>query len=234
MLRRGLTAGALATLGIVLLTAPAWAGDTIRLIRLPDARHEAPALKLGGDPAADTELLCGKYRGFYGGYRPAFYGYSFSYYRPYYPRFYSYPTFSFGYSYYQPYYYAPPVYYYPRACYYPISLTINSQVGGSVLGTTPAPYGLRPGSEVMPPALPQNGNGGNGTFPYDGGPRSPVPMPKADPGPLSVPLEGRAVSLPAKPTKFAYPAYGEQPGKSSFAEDRATVSKTESTKKASR
>jgi hypothetical protein len=71
------------------------------------------------------------------------------------------------------------------------------------------------------------------TYPYDGGPRNPVPQPgNNDPAPSAtpkrtVPLEGKPVSLPAPvaKTQFAYPAYGESTtkkttGKTVFAEDR--------------
>jgi hypothetical protein len=83
----------------------------------------------------------------------------------------------------------------------------------------------------MPPA---NGGAyppsGNGTYPYDGGPATPVPLPrKAGPGaeqapqPRTVPMDGRSVSLPAATatTRFAYPAYGEEPTRTRFAEDRS-------------
>jgi hypothetical protein len=47
-----------------------------------------------------------------------------------------------------------------------------------------------------------------------------------------VPLEGRLVSIPAtqQPSRFAYPAYGEQSGPTSFATDRTVPT----AKKASR
>jgi len=73
--------------------------------------------------------------------------------------------------------------------------------------------------------------GSSQTFPYDGGPRVVAPSLEAAPTPRliqpaapqpTVPLEGRPVSLPAvKPaTKFAYPAYGEEPTRTStFATD---------------
>jgi hypothetical protein len=71
---------------------------------------------------------------------------------------------------------------------------------------------------------------GDGTYPYDGGPSNPVPNPKAAPIPQSapersVPLEGRAVSLPKPATKWAYPAYGETPRRTSFAEDQTLLTK---------
>jgi hypothetical protein len=73
---------------------------------------------------------------------------------------------------------------------------------------------------------------GDGTYPYDGGPSNPVPNPKAAPVPQSapersVPLEGRAVSLPKPATKWAYPAYGEAPRRTTFAEDHTLLTKGE-------
>jgi hypothetical protein len=88
------------------------------------------------------------------------------------------------------------------------------------------PYAQR--QDSAPPA-------GSLTYPYDGGPADPVPMPKAPQteekkpsAPPMVPLEGRTVSLPAKPAakpKYTYPAYGEEPGRTGFAQDRVTVVK---------
>jgi hypothetical protein len=72
-------------------------------------------------------------------------------------------------------------------------------------------------------------NPGEDTFPYDGGPEDPVPMPKTEPAPTSKPpargkAEGQVVSLrAAKPSKYRYPAYGERPGRTSFADDRTTT-----------
>jgi hypothetical protein len=74
--------------------------------------------------------------------------------------------------------------------------------------------------QLMPPATPDGGS----TYPYDGGPDNPVPMPKRTaPAPLKVAPGGKVVSLPPKREKLAYPAYGEQPGHGSFAVDRGTV-----------
>ena len=72
----------------------------------------------------------------------------------------------------------------------------------------------------------------DGTYPYDGGPTTPVPDPKATPAPTAepqrtVPLEGRSVSLPRPATKWAYPAYGETARRTSFAEDRTLLTKNE-------
>jgi hypothetical protein len=85
--------------------------------------------------------------------------------------------------------------------------TLNIPAG--TLGS-PMPGAVQPGAPNMPPAQPGN----DGTFPYDGGPSSPAPNPKeAAPSsttPRSVPLEGRAVSLPKAAPKWTYPAYGER------------------------
>lgn len=170
------------------------------------------------------------YRGWgwgWGGYYP---GVAFSYYRPYVPCY--------------NYYYSPPVYYYGPSYYYsPISYELSSapsytqaivkveptrvygQVNGGLVQSAP---------QYAAPTAPQNG-----TYYYDGGPQSPVPMPrpaletKPVPMPLppaapqkTVPLDGIPVSLPAKSTvKIVYPAYGEKPVQTSFAEDRAITVK---------
>jgi hypothetical protein len=71
---------------------------------------------------------------------------------------------------------------------------------------SPLPGAAQPNAPVQP----RDG----GTFPYDGGPSNPVPNPKDTPSsttpPRSVPLEGRAVSLPRAAPKWTYPAYGER------------------------
>jgi hypothetical protein len=73
------------------------------------------------------------------------------------------------------------------------------------LQTQPPPAGV----EIVPRPKPVPTDG---TFPYDGGPRNPPPMPKSGPifndAPATLPLAGRVVSLP-KP-KYVYPAYGEK------------------------
>jgi len=101
-----------------------------------------------------------------------------------------------------------------------------SYLEGGALSTspTPTPGGLRvmPDGDGVVPGTP-------GTFPYDGGPRAPVPMPRADPPeapgadptPMTVPRivpipEAREVSLPTTggTGRWVYPAYGEQPRRS--------------------
>jgi hypothetical protein len=128
--------------------------------------------------------------------RPWYYG---SYYDPYY---------------YSPYYYAPPVYYYSQPVYYvdPFYTLGGTSASTYSLSIAASPRPVTRELETLPPPMPPAGD--DGTFPYDGGPRKPAPMPKADPAPTGtpttpLPLDGRAVSLPAKPGKLAYPAYGE-------------------------
>jgi hypothetical protein len=82
----------------------------------------------------------------------------------------------------------------------------------------------------------------NGTFPYDGGPANPVPLPKGAPAPAPVPAPAKLpaakappgtlfISIPAQvetaapvrqTTQFAYPAYGEDTRTTSFGTDRST------------
>src|SRR5262249_19890098 len=89
-------------------------------------------------------------------------------------------------------------------------------------------YPLLPGNTERAPRssdyqpMPPAGKPDDKTYPYDGGPNNPVPMPKADPAPnatpqkgVPVPNQGRLVSLPEKQAKYSYAAYGEQPGKAS-------------------
>jgi len=182
----------------------------------------------------------GGYRGgYYGGYRP-YYG---SFYRPYYggyyggyyrPAYYPQVYYGSGYSYNYPYYYAP--------CSLPDVVPTMPSV---TLRVTPAPS-----SGVIIPnpdgSLPSQVPGGTlpvptpqqGTFPYDGGPKSPVPMPRIEeaapannPGSAIRPADERFVSFPtpdlsaravgvAPQGKWAYPAYGEQPRRTTFADDR--------------
>jgi len=147
----------------------------------------------------------GYYRPYYAGYyRPYYYGNYGSYYSPYYSGYYSPYYYS---SYYTPYYY--PTYSYSVPYYYPCATTVSPIVSvqpstvysqGPTYATPNAPA-PRPAAPVMPSA-PQD----NGTFPYDGGPKNPLPMPMPQPGdapnPMkagprpTVPLDGKLVSLP--------------------------------------
>jgi hypothetical protein len=193
----------------------------------------------------------GGYRGgYYGGYRGAYYGgyrggVSFSYgrgyyggyHRPYYSSYYyggygsSYPRhygsrvyISAGY--YQPYssYYSPYYNYYPSNGYYCPLNGASVMPYATTLDSSPyAPVqNLQPGVTNAP--APQ----GPGTFRYDGGPSTPVPLPgQVQPAPTSKPApppppaaNTRLVSIPSQPaTGFAYPAYGQPARPTSFATD---------------
>jgi len=170
----------------------------------------------------------GFHSGFHNGFRSNrfFFGFGFPYYYPYYSSYY-YPSYyyPYDYGYSQPYYdysYSPVTLYTPRTNYriisqptgvmpYADSSSLQTQPGGA--GYTPSP---------------------DGTYPYNGGPRSPVPMPKEAPPPSaappasSAPLEGTTVSRVVAKSKYTYLAYGE--GSTSVAgtkaADKQTVKKT--------
>jgi hypothetical protein len=232
---------ALIALAFCTAVAPAQSGDVMRL----DIRGGTPGLDGDGD---DTELVHGWRRGYYGYgfyrpyYYPRYYGPGFSYY-------YSRPFYSYGYayyrpfvysSYYAPYYYAPPVYYSP---YYWCPISDSSPAMPYAASTGTSYTVLRP-EPATPPTLmpfpkpyadstmptPTN----PGTYPYDGGPRNPVPMPGAQPvaPQRTVPLEGKAVSLPRTESKYTYPAYGES--RPAFAEDRVIAVTAPSSSSAAR
>jgi hypothetical protein len=161
----------------------------------------------------------GSYRPYYNYYRPY---YSYSYYRPYYYGGYGYGGYG---GYYQPYY----NYTYSQPYYYPMSISDNGS--GSYcdysLAERKAPYGGSVGSYVLPapttkrvepmgkadvyvqpPPRPEEG-----TFPYDGGPGKPVPMPKIDQPQKIAPIDpsqGRIASVPTQAPKYTYRAYGEK------------------------
>ena len=159
-------------------------------------------LAVGATAAGYRPYYWGGYRPFYwGGYRPFYWGgyrpyYSAGYrpwYRPYvggYYSSYSYPS----YSYYDPYSYG---------CSY-------SVVGAYTPPVTINLYSPPPGASNVPPVMPSAPDA-NGTYPYDGGPRTlpysnPPPNPTINPQPRpTLPREGRIAMLKAP----AYPAYGE-------------------------
>lgn len=217
------------------------ADNLIKMAVLP-AKGDAPAQTLGLKGDADT--LAVGWRGGY--YRRGYYRGGYGYYRypyRYWPRY----SFSIGFGYVPPaYYYAPPVYYYSPPPVYiystpaypsPISLGVEtySSPGGAATYSVTRPGAGAP-EQVQPP-LPRDGSA-PGTFPYDGGPDNPVPMPQADrpgaPRIRMVPLDELRVSLPAQPAqtkdagkgKYVYPAYGEEPRRTGTAGDR-NVAKTE-------
>jgi len=209
------------------------------------------------------------YRGFYGGYRGNYGGYG-GYYRPYYAGYGGYGYGGYGYNYVTPYYYGG--YGYPYSgCYnygysYP-AYYYGCNTGVNVVSTyafnqpyvsSVTPYGVSQG--VVPYGATQSGingyNGstpvmppvqsGDGTYPYDGGPSTTVPMPQQPaqqqpqpPQPLNpAPAKAapaatlRLVSTTAQPvqtqrtSQFAFPAYGEDSRASGFAIDRSAPKKT--------
>lgn len=198
------------------------ASDTIRL--------GGPSAEAGVVGATDTELVrwgrgFGGYgRGYGGGYGRGYYGggYGRSYYGGYYARSYygrgyyggGYGGGYYGLPYYSSYYY--PSYYGGYApYYYPCAGTpapvVTAQAAPIYQPQYQSQYqpqyqpqaqlpAARPSVPYMPPI--PNGNSGNGTYPYDGGPNNPVPLPKETIAPLSappqgiIPLDGKLVSLP--------------------------------------
>src|SRR5205807_1207764 len=150
-------------------------------------------------------------RGYYGGYH-----HHHAYYRPYINFGFGYPYYS---SYYRPYYYSSPAYYYyPSYCYYPISLNSATVYSGNVGvaypqagGSTVPPMRKADESFNVPPFPPEE----QGTFPYNGGPSAPVPLPGDAPIPQKSapidPAQGRVVSIPARLPKYTYSAYGQKP-----------------------
>jgi hypothetical protein len=128
----------------------------------------------------------GGYGGYYGGYR----GWGGGYYSPYYYGSY--------YPYYNTYYYSP--YYYTPSYYYPIA-GVNAPVATLQQST----YAPAPTQNYAPGYSPEPS--GNGTFPYDGGPRNVMPMPPADgPAPMNgqprgtIPLDGKLAGMPRETT----------------------------------
>lgn len=180
----------------------------------------------------------GGYRGYYGGYSRPYYA---NYYRPYYYGGYYQPY------YYSSYYYSPIVvttpYYYSSPSYYSTPY-YGSYYGASTTGSvvttqqpyppSGTPYGVQPGvngyngnQPVMPPV-----QQGDGTYPYDGGPVAPVPMPRQDANPAKsapqAPATLRLVNYPSQPvqqSQFSFPAYGEDTRASGFAIDRTVPAK---------
>ncbi len=147
----------------------------------------------------------GGYRGGYGSYYGGGYGsYYGGYSRPYYgvgvySSYYSYPTYSVAY----------PTYY--NDC--GVNLGIGGVAGFGAptvtLGTTNY---ARPAAPMAQPVAP-----GDGTFPYDGGPANPVPVPMPDAKPIpSANPSSAATDLPISlkpkvpPVSYKYKAYGEK------------------------
>ena len=227
----------------VLLAAAGWsragADDILRL----DGKGDATNLTLGAKAEADNLLVRGghgggyhsagrygyhgyhhygafRYGGYhhYGAYR---YGYP-RYYRPYYGGYYwPWRAVAFGLSfwpgYYSSYYYNPPAVIYSSPVYpytYPAEISVSPVPSTTILGT-PRTLPAAPQPEIAPP--PAKKPPADGTYPYDGGPQNPVPLPKkVEPAPTAVPPVplvpgGRVVSLPRSSEKYTYLGYGEKP-----------------------
>lgn len=256
--------GALAAVGALLLSGAqnAW-GQSDDTYRLGGKVGDGTTTKLAWDGQDETVLTRGYrggfgyggfrggfhggyrvgYGGFYGGHRGYYGGYRVGYgggYRVGYGGYYGggygggyyggYAAPYASYSYYTPsYYYAAPLYY-SQPCYtYPIN-------GGITGAQTYQPMIVNPAQEKLPQPYTQPMPSADGTYPYDGGPKAPVPLPKDptipqyQPGLKVVPAsDGRLVSLPGGQQKtatqggFAYPAYGEQMQATTFASDRSVV-----------
>lgn len=208
----------------------------------------------------DTELVH-----FYRRYRSYYYPRYYTSYRRsyYYPR-YSYRTYSYYPRYYRSYSYYPRYYssyYYPRSSF-SFGVSFGRYYGGycgiaynpcATLATTvllqpepcaPPPVIINPVQPINPnPVMPKAEESQKPatpkpeSFPYNGGPKDPVPMPEADKKPTgdtpkalppreTVPLDGHAVSLPTPKAQeqYTYQAYGASPqAKSDFAQGRTVL-----------
>jgi hypothetical protein len=68
-----------------------------------------------------------------------------------------------------------------------LGVTTCSLPEGNVTDSVTRP--AAPGTEQLPPPVPRDS-----TYPYDGGPANPVPMPRAEPGRSLVPVPGSRCS----------------------------------------
>jgi hypothetical protein len=200
--------------------------------------------------------------GYYGGYRGGYYGGYRGFYRPYYGGYY--PYYSSYYPYYGGYGYGGLGYGgygygglgyggygyggLGYGGYYGCSVSPGIGVVSQYAYTQPylssvTPYGTSPvinnygyngyngNLPVMPPV-----QSGNGTYPYNGGPVAPVPIPQEQVNPAktapAAPTTLRLVSTPTQQQQqspYSYPAYGEDTRTSGFA-----INRTATTKKTSR
>lgn len=139
----------------------------------------------------------GYYGGYYGGYRGGYYGGGYGYYggyRPYYNNYY------YG-SYYRPHYYNRYYRIVADPCDVVPNVTLTYQPTYPQTITTQQYVQPIPSNTYGQPIVP-NVNG-NQTYPYDGGPKNPIPMPPAENTPANqdgprgiIPLDGKLVSMP--------------------------------------
>jgi hypothetical protein len=154
---------------------------------------------------------------FWGGYYGGWGGYGGYYGGGYYPYYDSYPV-----------YYDQPYYDYSYVPTYTVPRTyqIITQPGSMPYaddGSGGSSRYQRPGTGITPSP--------DGTYPYDGGPRVPVPMPHPDTAPKgkSVEPDGTTVAQIAARPKYMYPAYGEgsiDVAKTKTPTDKQTVKKS--------
>jgi len=245
-----LTAGLLAVAGLLAGSAGSQAGDVFRLA-IP-AGDDTPTMKLG-EVAPDADTLdvwrgggfrggfgggfrggfggfrggFGGFRGGFGGFRGGFVGFRGGFVRGGFGGFGGQPFFWGGG---QPFFWGGGQPFFWNGGLTPFcgdSPGFATTTFSLQLGPTASIQGFPSGSAPYPaPSTPVQPGPNNGTFEYDGGPRSPVPIPRGessnpptDPAPRNVqppvPLEGRAVSIPAPAVRpaprYTYPAYGELP-----------------------
>jgi hypothetical protein len=137
-------------------------------------------------------------------------------------------------SYYYPSYYYPATYYSTPSYYYgseivaapsyypvagemvaaPISTVRRTgEMVAAPMSTVQRTYQAPAGQPNVPPKP----KASDGTFPYNGGPSAPRPMPETKPAPKAPPVDGKLVSLPNENTggapapRVAFPAYGDEP-----------------------
>jgi hypothetical protein len=97
--------------------------------------------------------------------------------------------------------------------YYPVGVATG--ISGNAGTGLPMTNGYAP-APMAQPTVPNDG-----TFPYDGGPKNPIPLPMADPQsipatnfvttPTATPISGKTASgIAPATTPYKYKAYGEK------------------------
>lgn len=226
-MRRGRWSWAAVAAGLLLSTQTSSAGDITKLdLKKPTGTiggfggstfEKAPATR--SEATAETEeTFFGFRRGYWAGASgapyigPRFLPYRFGYRvgahygPPIYARSYVYSAPVYYYS--APavtYYYSPPVYSY---YYCPVNTTVED-----VPPSLRVPFQPQANPRPEPPVAPSRPmQPADGTFPYDGGPAKPAPMPGAEPARRNSSPDSareRIVSIPPA-KKYTYAAYGDQ------------------------
>jgi hypothetical protein len=122
---------------------------------------------------------------------------------------------------------APSVFVYPRPYRYPYPALVTYGYASywSWSWDWPLLYSFTPGyGAEVPPAVVPPPAAAPETFPYDGGPSDPVPMPRAEPDPTAVPPAkpvpgGRVASLTKVSSPYVYRGYGVQASRPGTATD---------------